>query len=79
MIANWIGNEKWTLEMDWYGKEKFNDQPLVDWNVEGDAVGKKREFGGLTFATIFGAGHLVCHSHDLLFLLISYIHVGATR
>ena len=59
MIANWVGNNKWTLEMEWYGKEEFNKQSLVDWHMDGKAVGKKRKYKNLTFATIFGAGHMV--------------------
>lgn len=63
-IANWVGNERWTLEMEWPGREGFRAQPLEDWKVSQDAepAGKFRTFGNFSFATIYGAGHLVSFS-----------------
>lgn len=63
-IANWVGNERWTLEMEWPGREGFRAQPLEDWKVNQDAepAGKFRTFGNFSFATIYGAGHLVSFS-----------------
>jgi carboxypeptidase C (cathepsin A) len=58
-ICNWIGNEKWTLAMDWSGKEGFNKQSLRQWMVDGQVAGVTRSFGNFTFATIDGAGHYV--------------------
>ncbi|OAX41425.1 serine carboxypeptidase [Rhizopogon vinicolor AM-OR11-026] len=58
-ICNWIGNEAWTLNMEWSGKEAFGQQPLQTWLVEGEVAGKTRSAKGLTFATIDGAGHMV--------------------
>lgn len=58
-ICNWIGNELWSKEMDWAGHADFASQPLVDWFIDGNAVGKTRTSGNLTFATIHSAGHLV--------------------
>ncbi|KAF9242675.1 serine carboxypeptidase [Melanogaster broomeanus] len=49
-ICNWVGNERWTLQMPWTGQEAF---------VDGHVAGKVRSAGGLTFATIDGAGHMV--------------------
>lgn len=45
--------------MDWSGKEAFASRPLVDWSMDGHVAGKTRAHGGLTFATVNGAGHLV--------------------
>lgn len=45
--------------MKWSGQENFVAQELRDWEVGGQRVGKTRSFGGLTFATIEGAGHMV--------------------
>ncbi|KAH7885523.1 Alpha/Beta hydrolase protein [Phlebopus sp. FC_14] len=58
-ICNWIGNEVWTLNMPWSGQETFKEEPLRVWEVEGEVVGKTRSTGGLTFATVDGAGHMV--------------------
>ncbi|KAF9220866.1 serine carboxypeptidase [Gyrodon lividus] len=58
-ICNWVGNERWTLRMPWTGQEAFVSQPLREWEVDGHVAGKTRSAGGLTFATIDGAGHMV--------------------
>ncbi|KAH0831837.1 serine carboxypeptidase [Lanmaoa asiatica] len=58
-ICNWIGNERWTLKMPWSGQEAFVSQPLREWQVDGQVVGKTRSANGLTFATVDGAGHMV--------------------
>lgn len=58
-ICNWIGNERWTLNMPWTGQEAFTSQPLREWEIDGKAVGKTRSAHGLTFATVDGAGHMV--------------------
>ncbi|KIJ64661.1 hypothetical protein HYDPIDRAFT_90311 [Hydnomerulius pinastri MD-312] len=58
-ICNWVGNERWTLQMPWTGQEAFISQSLREWDVDGHVAGKTRSAGGLTFATIDGAGHMV--------------------
>ena len=58
-ISNWIGNERWTLKMPWTGQDAFVSQPLREWRINGQVVGKTRSANGLTFATIDGAGHMV--------------------
>ncbi|KAF9036904.1 serine carboxypeptidase [Hymenopellis radicata] len=58
-ICNWVGNERWTLALEWSGQAEFASKELSDWVVDGKAAGKTRSAQGLTFATIFGAGHLV--------------------
>ena len=59
-IANWVGNERWTREMSWSGQEGYLNKPLVDWSVDDHVAGKVRSYGNFTFATIYGAGNLVC-------------------
>ncbi|KAH9855497.1 serine carboxypeptidase [Lenzites betulinus] len=56
-ICNWIGNDRMTLALEWTQQEQFRGQPLVPWLVDGEAAGLTRSGGGLTFATITGAGH----------------------
>ena len=58
-ISNWIGNERWTLKMSWDGQDAFVSQPLREWRINGQVVGKTRSANGLTFATVDGAGHMV--------------------
>jgi len=58
-ICNHIGNEKWTMELDWTGKSEFSGQNLRGWKLDGKVVGETRSAKGLTFATIRGAGHMV--------------------
>ena len=45
--------------MSWTGQEAFVSQPLREWGIDGKVVGKTRSANGLTFATIYGAGHMV--------------------
>jgi len=58
-ICNWIGNEAWTLALEWHGKKDFGALPLREWYVDGHEVGKTRSAHGLTFATVDGGGHMV--------------------
>ncbi|KAG5640325.1 hypothetical protein DXG03_009214 [Asterophora parasitica] len=62
-ICNWIGNERWTRALDWSGHEEFAAQDLRPWNVDVNGVQKRagitRSAGGLRFATVEGAGHMV--------------------
>ncbi|KAF8586718.1 serine carboxypeptidase [Ramaria rubella] len=60
-ICNWVGNERFTLAMEWSGQAKFAAQELRDWKVDGKTAGLTRSSGGLTFATVEGAGHAVAY------------------
>ncbi|TFK38772.1 serine carboxypeptidase [Crucibulum laeve] len=57
-VCNWMGNEAWTLALEWSGKTAFGRQDLREWSVEGKRAGVTRSARGLTFATIDGAGHM---------------------
>lgn len=61
-ICNWVGNERWSKELEWSGQEEFASQRLREWTVAGKKAGITRSArGGLfTFATVQGAGHMVC-------------------
>jgi carboxypeptidase C (cathepsin A) len=65
-ICNWVGNERWTLALEWSGQAKFAAEPLRPWAAGGDftkgRAGLARSAKGLTFATIDKAGHMVCIS-----------------
>ncbi|KAF5346088.1 hypothetical protein D9756_010824 [Leucocoprinus leucothites] len=58
-ICNHVGNERWTLAMDWSGKQEFGATDKREWLVDGKKAGLTRSARGLTFATIDGAGHMV--------------------
>ncbi|TFK48024.1 serine carboxypeptidase [Heliocybe sulcata] len=58
-ICNWVGNERWTLDLDWSGKDEFVKQNLTEWKVDGKVAGVTRSANGFTFATVNGAGHMV--------------------
>ncbi|KAK7047199.1 hypothetical protein VNI00_006865 [Paramarasmius palmivorus] len=57
-ICNWVGNERWTLNLEWTEQKEFVKQPLREWFVDGKVAGLTRSVGGFTFATIEGAGHM---------------------
>ncbi|EEB98016.1 hypothetical protein MPER_02556, partial [Moniliophthora perniciosa FA553] len=57
-ICNWVGNERWTLELEWSGKEQFVKQELRDWLVDNKRAGRTRSWGNFTLATVNAAGHL---------------------
>ncbi|KAF5378632.1 hypothetical protein D9757_009524 [Collybiopsis confluens] len=60
-ICNWVGNERWTLALEWSGQKEFVSQTLREWTVDGVKAGVTRSAKGglLTFATVQGAGHMV--------------------
>ncbi|KAJ7596523.1 serine carboxypeptidase [Mycena floridula] len=58
LLCNWVGNQMWTLALEWSGKEEFNAMPLREWTVDGKRAGLTRSAKGLTFATIDDAGHM---------------------
>lgn len=71
-LANWVGNERWTLEMKWSGQEEYVSRELREWEVDGKPAGKTRSWGPLTFASLYGAGHLV--SIQNFYVSPLYIH-----
>jgi len=58
-VCNWVGNEKWMLDMEWFGQEEFAAQELREWAIDGAPAGKTRSAHGLMFATVYGGGHLL--------------------
>jgi len=58
-VCNWIGNEAWTLALEWSGQAEFSSEPLREWSVDGKRAGRTRYAKGLTFATVDAAGHMV--------------------
>jgi carboxypeptidase C (cathepsin A) len=57
--CNWIGNRAWTEALDWRGSNSYKTTPMSTWTIDGKVVGKYKTSGGLTYATVQGAGHFV--------------------
>ena len=62
-ICNWVANERWMLDLEWAGQDGFKQEKLKDWEIDGAVAGRTRSFGGFTFATVYGAGHMVRYLH----------------
>ncbi|KAF7298394.1 Carboxypeptidase [Mycena kentingensis (nom. inval.)] len=59
VACNYIGVERTALKLQWHGQTEFAAQPLRALVLDGVAAGDFREFGGLTFASVWDAGHMV--------------------
>lgn len=59
-ICNWLGNQAWTLAMEWTGKDAFNAASNDPYRTaDGVEVGQLRSAKGLSFLRIYSAGHMV--------------------
>lgn len=69
-----IGTERMTLGLEWTRQEAFRNQSLVPWLVDREVAGMTRCGGGLTFATIDGAGHFVrvCQTFRCISSMLNY-------
>ena len=58
-ICNWLGNQAWTLALEWPGKTAFNEEGMHDWVRHGTPSGQARSSGPFTFLRVYNAGHMV--------------------
>ena len=58
-ICNWVSNSIWPEELEWVGKQRYNEARWRSWTVNGKEAGRTKSAGPLTFASIYGAGHLI--------------------
>eukprot|EP01084_Bolivina_argentea_P260172 439268_1 len=60
-ICNWMGNEAWTLNLNWKGQMSYKNAKRINWEVNGKVAGEIRQGVNtdLTFIRVFKAGHLV--------------------
>ncbi|KAJ3313039.1 hypothetical protein HDV04_002327 [Boothiomyces sp. JEL0838] len=60
-ICNWIGNKAWTLELEWQGKQEFNDAKDISWvsDVTGKKAGEYRRYGNFAFLRVYKSSHFV--------------------
>lgn len=73
-ICNWVGNKAWVDTFSWSDSETFHKADEYTWRVDGKQAGKTRKGGGLTWATVEEAGHMVslAHSHHLLHTYLTH-------
>lgn len=60
--CNWVANKLWVEKLEWEGKEAFNEEDWRTWSVDGEGAGITKSSGVLTFASVWGAGHMMSHS-----------------
>ncbi|KAI9261698.1 Alpha/Beta hydrolase protein [Sporodiniella umbellata] len=60
-VCNWIGNLKWSLSMNWKGKNGYNQASTKPWynSITGKLAGNIKSFENLSFLRVFDAGHMV--------------------
>ncbi|OQR90866.1 serine protease family S10 [Achlya hypogyna] len=59
LMCNWQGNEAWTRNLPWSGHDAFDSMEPRKMMFQEKHVGDFRSYGGLTFARVFEAGHMV--------------------
>jgi cathepsin A (carboxypeptidase C) len=57
-ICNWLGNQAWTLDLQWAGQAGFNAASMQPWSVAGEPAGEVRSYELLSFVRVFNAGHM---------------------
>ncbi|KAL5536839.1 hypothetical protein ACEPAF_662 [Sanghuangporus sanghuang] len=62
--CNWVSNKQWVEKLEWEGKEAFNEGEYRVWGLGEDAneengAGVTKSAGLLTYASVYGAGHMV--------------------
>ncbi|KAH9842383.1 peptidase S10 serine carboxypeptidase [Rhodofomes roseus] len=59
--CNWVANRMWVDKLEWDGADAWAAETWRSWGVDGSVAGETKTVGPLTFATVFGAGHMVPH------------------
>ncbi|KAH7888095.1 Alpha/Beta hydrolase protein [Phlebopus sp. FC_14] len=59
--CNWVANKLWVDKLDWTGQKAYSKEKWRPWLVDGREAGETKKAGKLTFASVFGAGHMVPH------------------
>lgn len=54
-----MGNYEWVQALRWSGHDAFASEELKEWIVNDKVAGEWKSANGLTWATVFGAGHMV--------------------
>ncbi|KIJ19841.1 Merops: S10.UPW [Paxillus involutus ATCC 200175] len=70
--CNWVANKLWVDKLEWTGNEVYKKEEWRSWLVNGKAAGETKKSGKLTFASVYGAGHMVPHDKPQeVFALVS--------
>lgn len=77
MTTNMVGTELALNSMEWKGQASWPDAPRGLWLVDGHQAGWSKEYGNLTFLTVYNSGHMVPYNmpvpaHDLLKRLLTH-------
>jgi carboxypeptidase C (cathepsin A) len=59
LVCGAVANDRTSRLIEWSGQDAFVNTPLRNWEVDGKTAGQIRKSGLLTFASIYGAGHMV--------------------
>lgn len=58
-ICNVLGNRRWIDELEWDRSDEWKKAKESSWEVDGEEAGSVVEVDGLSFVTVFKAGHMV--------------------
>ncbi|KAF8450906.1 Alpha/Beta hydrolase protein [Boletus edulis BED1] len=64
--CNWVANKLWVDKLDWTGNEAYKKKVWRTWLVNGNAAGETKTSGKLTFASVYGAGHMMKEAFTLV-------------
>ena len=80
-ICNYLGNQAWTLGLEWDHKDDFNKAEVKEWGKkeDGSAAGLARSSNGFTFLQVYDAGHMVPSDQPAVALTMikNFINGGA--
>ncbi len=73
IVCNWIGNKAWTMNLEWSGKEQFNEAEDALWvsKLTKKEAGEFRMYENFAFLRVYEAGHMVPYDqpeHSLEFI-----------
>eukprot|EP01022_Parablepharisma_sp_SALTPOND_P020427 TRINITY_DN3726_c1_g1_i1.p1 TRINITY_DN3726_c1_g1~~TRINITY_DN3726_c1_g1_i1.p1 ORF type:complete len:734 (-),score=35.71 TRINITY_DN3726_c1_g1_i1:5256-7457(-) len=60
-FCNLEGMKAFLGQLEWYGKQLFEDSPWQYWYISGRIAGKYKQAGNFTFYDVNDAGHFVSH------------------
>jgi cathepsin A (carboxypeptidase C) len=57
-VCNWRGGEAWTNNLEWSGKQAFNQANYTEFAPNGKSVGQFKEVENFAFLRVYDAGHM---------------------
>jgi len=77
--CSWLDNLAWTNALEWTHGATFAEKPLKEWMVDGVRAGRTKSAGGLTYATVDEAGHMVSPAFGTVRRTIAEDRAGTVR